>query len=675
MRHRPLILASLVAVAGLLAATSTSGAVGDLSYQGCLSAETESGPAGTGACALIGNVASSGVDTGFDNVRAVAVSSDGKSLYSVSQGDDAIARFNRDPATGSLTYVECITGEPTSNDDFCTAINSALPDGTNSGLDGLESVVVSPDGTSVYAASQFDDAVSHFVRDPATGAISYQGCITGEDESGPTPGSGACSEVDFPQTSGTASGLDSLQSVLVSSDGEFVYSVSFGDDAVARFDRNPATGALDYLDCITYDDTVGPDGSGACGAVSTTPPGGGNTGLDGPQGAAISSDGETFFVAARFDDAISGLIRNPVNGGVGPITSCITGETQSGPASGGGSDACTAIGSATSNGTNSGLDEPWSVAISANGESLYSPTQNGDSLTTFNLDPATDTFAYAGCISGATESSPACALLGSASAQGENSGLDKPRRVVVSGDGGSVYVTAPPDDAVARFSRDLTTGAVSYVGCLGGEIQSGPAPSGSGACALIPSATSTGFPPNGGNQSGIDNPQAIVLGPEGSTLYLGSGNDASVARFAIEAELPAAAAVPPPKCQGKTATVSPRPGLARKLNGTSKRDVIVGTNAKDTIRSKGGNDLVCAKGGKDTVNGGGGKDKLFGQGGADTLKGGGGKDTLKGGKGADKLLGGGGKDKLKGGKGADTLIGGPGTDTLSGGPGRDTQSQ
>ncbi|MEK6278208.1 MAG: choice-of-anchor Q domain-containing protein [Actinomycetota bacterium] len=117
------------------------------------------------------------------------------------------------------------------------------------------------------------------------------------------------------------------------------------------------------------------------------------------------------------------------------------------------------------------------------------------------------------------------------------------------------------------------------------------------------------------------------------------------------------------KCSGKNATIIPRPGLARRLTGTNKRDVIVGTSKKDTINSKGGNDLVCAKGGNDTVKGGGGKDKLLGQGGKDTLKGGGSRDTLKGGGGKDKLFGQGGKDKLVGGAKNDTCVGGAGNDT------------
>jgi CSLREA domain-containing protein len=108
-----------------------------------------------------------------------------------------------------------------------------------------------------------------------------------------------------------------------------------------------------------------------------------------------------------------------------------------------------------------------------------------------------------------------------------------------------------------------------------------------------------------------------------------------------------AAGATAPRCKGKAATIFARPGLARNLTGTNKKDVIVGTSKKDKINARGGNDTVCAKGGKDTVKGGGGKDKLYGQGGKDTLLGQGGKDTLSGGGGNDSCVGGAGKDTEK----------------------------
>jgi Ca2+-binding RTX toxin-like protein len=100
---------------------------------------------------------------------------------------------------------------------------------------------------------------------------------------------------------------------------------------------------------------------------------------------------------------------------------------------------------------------------------------------------------------------------------------------------------------------------------------------------------------------------------------------------------PPASTAPVPTCNGRQATIFPRPGLARIFNGTSQRDVIVGSSAKDTINAGGGNDLVCAMGGNDKVKGGGGKDKLLGQGGRDRLIGGGANDTCAGGAGKDTI--------------------------------------
>jgi Ca2+-binding RTX toxin-like protein len=91
----------------------------------------------------------------------------------------------------------------------------------------------------------------------------------------------------------------------------------------------------------------------------------------------------------------------------------------------------------------------------------------------------------------------------------------------------------------------------------------------------------------------------------------------------------------PQECKGKPATIVARPGLARKVTGTSGKDVIVGSSKRDTIKGKGGNDTICGKGGNDTLKGGGGKDKLYGQGGKDTLVGGGGNDTCVGAGGND----------------------------------------
>ena len=196
-----------VCAAGACAGTPVPCPVGgSLTFGSCISGATQTGPTGTNACAQIGSASSFGQDSGLDNLRAVVESPDGRSLYVIAGNDDAVAHFDRDPATGILTYRGCITGEAESvpaGTNACAAIESVAPAGQNSGLDLLQSLALSPDGKSLYTASRLDDAVAHFDRDPVTGVLTYRGCISGETEST------TCVQIASATTSGTDSGSDS----------------------------------------------------------------------------------------------------------------------------------------------------------------------------------------------------------------------------------------------------------------------------------------------------------------------------------------------------------------------------------------------------------------------------------------------------------------------------------
>jgi VCBS repeat-containing protein len=97
-------------------------------------------------------------------------------------------------------------------------------------------------------------------------------------------------------------------------------------------------------------------------------------------------------------------------------------------------------------------------------------------------------------------------------------------------------------------------------------------------------------------------------------------------------------------CLGQAATLIATPG--KELNGSSRRDVIVGSSGADRIQGGGGDDLICAGAGADIVSGGGGDDRILGGAGADLLRGNAGDDRVEGGKGRDRCLGGGGSNKL-----------------------------
>ena len=103
------------------------------------------------------------------------VSPDGKNVYVASSRSDAIAIFRRNPQTGAL-------GQP-GGTSGCVAAKGADGCAKAVGLNGPNSVAVSPDGRNVYATSRGSNAVTVF-RATARPARSRQlpagaGCISG----------------------------------------------------------------------------------------------------------------------------------------------------------------------------------------------------------------------------------------------------------------------------------------------------------------------------------------------------------------------------------------------------------------------------------------------------------------------------------------------------------------
>ena len=113
---------------------------------------------------------------------------------------------------------------------------------------------------------------------------------------------------------------------------------------------------------------------------------------------------------------------------------------------------------------------------------------------------------------------------------GAQSGIDNPQSLAVSPDGASLYLASGNDASVARFDR-ASDGALTYQGCITGEIQSGPSGSGGNdACADAPVMTSTAGQPGGGD-SGFDNMRDVVVSPERRIRLRGCRTDASVIRY------------------------------------------------------------------------------------------------------------------------------------------------
>jgi len=198
----------------------------------------------------------------LDNLRgvsALAVSPDGKNVYAAAPDDDALVVFSRSP-TGRLSFLE------------------AQVEGTNGveALHRVRAVTVSPDGTSVYTASSRDDAIAVFRRDPSTGALTFV-------------------ERKRDAVDDVANGLDGASAVTVSPDSLWVYACGYDDDAIVVFARDPATGALTFVE-LQMNNVFGVQG------------------LNGVRAVTVSPDGTHLYAAADRADSLTVFRRNVTDG-------------------------------------------------------------------------------------------------------------------------------------------------------------------------------------------------------------------------------------------------------------------------------------------------------------------------------------------------------------------------
>lgn len=300
-------------------------------------------------------------------------------------------------------------------------------------LENASSVDVSPDGAHVYTSSFNDNAISVFERDAAS----------------PSPGLLSFIEAHKNEIEGV-DGLGGAFSVKVSPDGNHVYATGSTDNAIVLFERNVISGELTFVK--KYIDGVD-----------------GVEGLSGAYHIDIPSDGNHVYVTGPDDNAVAVFLRNVVSG---ELTLVQVLEDQSGDIT--------------------ALNYPLSLTVSPDGKNVYVSSFGEHALTVFTRNLSTGELSF---------------VEAHIDGQGAVQGLQGAYGVTVSSDGNHVYVTGQDDSAVTVFERFNGTGELSY---------------------------NNSYIDGQNGISGISGATSVSVTPDGNYVYVNSTEDDAVAIFSRE---------------------------------------------------------------------------------------------------------------------------------------------
>ena len=305
-------------------------------------------------------------------------------------------------------------------------------------------MTISPDGKHVYATGSDDLAMAIFSRNPDTGVLTFVEAVevfgdiegvdntygvavspdnlsvyvAGQDDSkyaendaiavySRNVDTGQLSLVEMVQNgvNGVA-GLTALTGITVSPDNKSVYAVNIWY-TMAVFSRDPGTGALTFAQVLERDvDGIAND-------------------LLGVHVVVVSPDNQHVYVAARRNASVSVFGRNP---DTGVLTFVERLQTR--------------VGDSPVN----NLNGVRSLAISPDGQHVYVATS--DMLLGLSRDPQAGTLTliqeFTDNINGVD-------------------GLESGWSVAVSPDGQNVYVAGFNDDSLAVFSRDPSSGLLTFI--------------------------------------------------------------------------------------------------------------------------------------------------------------------------------------------------------------------
>jgi DNA-binding beta-propeller fold protein YncE len=358
---------------------------------------------------------------------AAAVSPDGRWLYLVSGSfhGSVIARFSREPLTGTLAYVDCLTGDTDPSPTgvlSCTLIPGADHGGYGSGLNEPTGLVVSADGRRLYVTAGLNQTLTTFARDPATGALSFDGCLS------TTSRTTQCKHLSIGRW-----GFEGLSEPLLSPDGRFLYAGASAAGTIDTFRIGPS-GTPTFAGCLGGEGEVE-----RCqfkrGPLSA---------LEQPTGLAPSPDWHFLYATSGYG-AIVALRRNATTGALTPA-SCISGDEDH-------RGLCTPAPATVTHGHPSahtsaltGIRRPL---VSANGRLLFAPVRTQDALVELRRNPHTGALSFLSCITGSLRVATrgVCKPIPGATKHGGASGFSK-LTTLTRGPEGLIYAASFADATV-----------------------------------------------------------------------------------------------------------------------------------------------------------------------------------------------------------------------------------
>ena len=465
--HLPFLLALLVLAASLAApassaATPPPGSLSQLpSPFNCVGEEgfNENHLIGCGTLLAPGAI---------NGAYQAQVSPDDKNVYSVAISGDLV-EYSRNQANGALTAIGCVTASASE----CAPENSTTK---ATAMSGPAAIAISPDGRSAYVVTQAsNNALVSFSRDPETGLLTEQGCISVE------------ASVASECKTAKGKGLINPYGVAVSPDGRNVYVASHDDQAVAEFSRDTSTGAVTQLEAPN--ECVSSTSLSGC-ATNTA------RGLEKAISVVVSPDDKNVYVAAGATEGAGALVAFERNPGTGALTQLAARE-----------GCISTTNSACETGV--AINGPEDLLISPDGRNAYANSSQNSAVLEFRREPSGALVQLA---------APNACIMNAPAETGcsQAKGLKVALGVAISPGGENLYASSPEEDDEAAFTRDAKTGALTQL----------PAPY---ECVSKSSERSacdtTGI-------TGIAGARRVTVSPDGTNLYVAGQNDHTVVELA-----------------------------------------------------------------------------------------------------------------------------------------------